>query len=175
MADMSISLTDLRIVGRSCCRCSHLHKHLIIGPGLSNYKISTLLPMANVRPRTVHSVVAGRSPLSFLHKQKVHSSIGNNNERGGKCCQANNVFPEGKIVKPKGTENTGAWNFDVKTIAVIDEPKLGYFVDDKCFVCVMEDGELKSVLAEIQSQEDRTWYIPLATTPHCPLQRWGRD
>jgi len=59
--------------------------------------------------------------LPFLHKQKVHCCIAQNQEDATVYAQANGIIPQGKSVEAEGAEDGRAWNLDIKTVLVIDQ------------------------------------------------------
>lgn len=43
------------------------------------------------------------------------------------------------VIEPEGAENSGARDFNIKPVLVVDKAELGDFVDEEAFEAVVED------------------------------------
>ena len=69
----------------------------------------------------------------------MHSDIGDQDESPRENGETNDIVPQSKVVKSKGTQDRCARYFDVETVFVIDESKECDFVDDETLETVVED------------------------------------
>ena len=72
----------------------------------------------------------------------MHCSVGDDDKSSCEDCQSNNIRPQTAVVKAKGAENRSTGDFDVKTILMVYECQVSYFVHDQGFKAVVEDGKL---------------------------------
>lgn len=72
----------------------------------------------------------------------MHGAVRYDDERTGDNGEANDVFPQGKIVEAKGTQNGGTRDFDVQTVFVIDQCQVSGFVDNEGFKTIMKYRQL---------------------------------
>lgn len=73
----------------------------------------------------------------------MHSRIRNDDKRGRKHSQADDIAPQRKGVKAKGAQDRSAGDLDVEAVLVVDEREVGHFVDDEGLEAIVEYGELE--------------------------------
>ena len=69
----------------------------------------------------------------------MHGSIGHDDENARENREAYYIFPQGKSIDAESAENGCTWDFDIKTVFVIDESEVCHLVDTERLEAVMED------------------------------------
>ena len=69
----------------------------------------------------------------------MHSRIRQHHKRTGKHTQPNTILPQRLCVETKRAEDSGARDFNVEAVFVVDEGEVLDFVDDEAFEGVVED------------------------------------
>jgi hypothetical protein len=70
----------------------------------------------------------------------MHSQIRKQHKRSRKHPQPNAVCPQCLRIEAEGAQNSGAGNFDIETVFVVDEGEVFDFVYDEAFEGVVKDG-----------------------------------
>ena len=78
-------------------------------------------------------------PLPLLHKQQMHGQIRKQHKRSRKHPQPNAICPQRLRIEAEGAQDSGAGDFDIETVFVVDEGEVFDFVDDEAFEGVVED------------------------------------
>jgi len=69
----------------------------------------------------------------------MHSRICQHHKRARKHTQPNTILPQRLRVETKRAEDSGARDFNVEAVFVVDEGEVFDFVDDEAFEGVVED------------------------------------
>lgn len=69
----------------------------------------------------------------------MHSQVRKHHKRTTKDSQTDTVLPQRLCVEAKRAQDSGARDFDIKAVFVVDEREVFDFVDDEAFEGVVED------------------------------------
>lgn len=70
----------------------------------------------------------------------MHSKVRQNDEGATIDSQPNTILPQSLDVEAEGAENSGARDFNVEAVFVVDEGEIFDFVHNEAFECVVEYG-----------------------------------
>ena len=77
----------------------------------------------------------------------MHGTVCNENERSRDYSKSNHVVPIGQGVETKSAQDRGTRHLDVQTILVINQGKVGHFIDNQGFKSIVEDRQLSRVVS----------------------------
>lgn len=80
------------------------------------------------------------SPL--LNQEKVYRHVPKDQENSAENAQTQSIVPQSQDIETETRQDSGAGDFDVEAVLLVDEGKVADFVDDETFETVVVDGEL---------------------------------